>query len=104
MSDVKMKNSGAQVLELPGIGKQRPISISITRKKILSYGNIFQTRGICPDGSDEILNYTSQVCNNCKWLNIKDTINWKGASGYHVTLRRCNNMSPCEGPMTSRDL
>jgi hypothetical protein len=97
MTEVSVKNSGAQVLELAGTGTLSP-TIVLPRESItLSHGMPFQV--IRKYGIEQVINHTGKRCKGCRWLHSKDTIVWAGACGKYVTVRSCLNMSPCEGPV-----
>ncbi len=47
---------------------------------------------------EELDNNVGDKCLPCKWLYTKDTIDWNGACGKHVTIKRCISMHQCQGP------
>ncbi len=48
--------------------------------------------------SDEASNEIGDRCSSCRWLHTKDTIDWSGACGKYVTVKRCISMHQCHGP------
>jgi len=40
-------------------------------------------------------------CIGCRWYHTKNTIDWNGACGKHVTIKRCLSMDPCVGIVRS---
>jgi len=96
MSEAKTE-CGAQVLDLAGTGTVSPGIVSPRESISVSYGMPFSI--LTYQGIETIMNHTGKRCNSCRWLHSKDTIVWSGCCGKHVTVRRCLNMSPCEGPV-----